>query len=277
MLVAITRPISPRFNDCELTHLGRVEIDMESAQRQHAAYVIALESLGARVVRLAEEPDMPDSVFVEDAAVVVDELALITRPGAASRRLETRAVEAALGRYRDIARIEAPGTIDGGDVLTLGREVYVGASTRTNEDGVDQMRAALAPHGYGVHSVPIRGCLHLKSAVTQVSEGALLINPEWVDRKHFAGWEFVEVAPEEPSAANALFLPRGTIYPSHFPATRKRLESAGVPLCLVDASEVAKAEGAVTCCSIVFEVRQEPAPTWRRLGRRVNSDERVVD
>ena len=252
MLIAITRGISPRFNECELTHIDRTPIDLELAQAQHHQYELALAGLGVHVHNLPAEAEMPDSVFVEDAAAVVDEIAVITRPGAKSRRAEIDSIERALSPYRETVRIAEPGTIDGGDILRLGKMIYVGISSRSNGDAIAQMQSALGPHGYSVVGVPITGCLHLKSAVTQASEDTLLINSAWVDRDHFAGWEFVEVDPDEPSAANIICLPHGAIYPSHYPKTQERLTAAGIELTVVDATEVAKAEGAVTCCSLIF-------------------------
>jgi dimethylargininase len=254
MLFAITRGVSPRFNECELTRIDRTPIDLDVAGAQHHQYEQTLERLGVRIHHLPAEVGMPDSVFVEDAAVVFEEVAIITRPGAKSRRAETESIEKTLAPYRRTVRVDAPGLLDGGDILRLGKTVYAGISARSNRGAIEQMQSVLGPYGYSVRGVPITQCLHLKSAVTQAGEGILLINPAWVDKSHFVGWEFVEVDPEEPAAANILSLPGGAIYPSHFPRTRGRLESAGIPLALVDATEVAKAEGAVTCCSLVFEV-----------------------
>ena len=252
-LVAITRAVSPALARCELTHLAREPIDVARAAAQHAAYERALAALGCRVVSLPAEPDLPDSVFVEDTAVVVNELAVITRPGAATRRPETAAVARAIAAYRPLAEIVAPGAIDGGDVLRLGRRVLVGRSGRSNEDAIAQLGALLRPHGYTVEGVAVHGCLHLKSAVTQVAPGAVLLNPAWVDADVFAGHRVLEIDPSEPYAANALLIGDAAIYPAAFPRTAARLERAGVSLVTVDVSELAKAEGAVTCCSIVID------------------------
>jgi dimethylargininase len=250
--IAITRAISPRFNECELTHLDRDPIDLDQARSQHRQYEEALRGLGVEVVSLPAEADLPDSVFVEDAALVLDEVALLTRPGADSRKAEVASIAAAITPYRPLVRIEAPGTVDGGDILRLDKDIYVGLSTRSNQAAIEQMRAALASYGYSVTGLPLTDCLHLKSAVTQASPDTLVINPAWVDKSHFPGWKFVEVHPDEPSAANIVLLPNGAIFPAHFPKTQKRLEEAGIRLTIVPATEVAKAEGAVTCCSLVF-------------------------
>lgn len=251
--IAITRAISPRFDECELTHLDRSPIDLELARAQHHAYEQALQSLGVEVCSLPAAGEYPDSVFVEDTALVLDEVALLTRPGADSRKGEVESIARALAPYRKIIRIEAPGTVDGGDILRLGKNIYVGLTTRSNRSAIEQMQSALTPYGYTVTGVPVTGCLHLKSAVTQASGDTLLINPAWVDKGYFPGWKFIEVDPDEASAANIVLVPGGAIFPKHFPKTQKKLEDAGIKLTLVPATEVAKAEGAVTCCSLVFE------------------------
>jgi len=251
---AITRAISPRFNECELTHLDRSPIDLELARAQHHAYEQALQTLGVEVHSLPAEAGFPDSVFVEDTALVLDEVAILTRPGADSRKAEVESIARALAPFRTLIRIESPGTVDGGDILRLGKNIYVGLTTRSNPSAIEQMQSALAPYGYTVSGVPVTGCLHLKSAVTQASEDTLLINPAWVDKNHFPGWEFIEVDPDESSAANIVLVPGGAIFPAHFPKTQEKLEAAGIKLTIVPATEVAKAEGAVTCCSLVFKV-----------------------
>jgi len=191
-------------------------------------------------------------VFVEDTAVVLDELAVIARPGAASRRAETRSVAEALGTLRPLAHIVEPGTLDGGDVLRVGRRLYVGVGGRTNREGVEQLRAIVRPHGYEVHAVEARGCLHLKTAVTCVADDLLLVNPAWVDPSSFDGVRTLAVDPAEPYAANALLVHGRVIHAAHFPATRRRLQDAGVRVVPVPAAELAKAEGGVTCgCLLV--------------------------
>lgn len=252
MPIAITREVSRSLGACELSYVDRVSIDVERAAAQHEAYRDALAALGCDIVSLAAEHELPDAVFVEDIAIVLDELAVVTRPGAASRRTEAPTVAHALSRHRALRAIEAPGTIDGGDVLVLGRAIHVGASARTNAEGIAQLRAIVAEAGYTVQAVPIRGCLHLKSAVTEIADGAVLINPDWVDRVAFAPYRQIAIDPGEPHAANALRIGDGLVYPASFPRTLRRLEEAGLAPTLVDVSELQKAEGAVTCCSLVF-------------------------
>jgi dimethylargininase len=250
--VAITRAVSASLGACELTHQNRVSIDLAVARRQHAEYEACLERLGCELIRLPELPDLPDSVFVEDTAVMLDEIAVITRPGAASRRPEIESVAAALRPYRPLLQINPPGALDGGDVLVIGKDIYVGLSSRSNEQAVDQLRTGLASFGYRVHCVTVHGCLHLKSAVTAVAANTVLVNPHWIDASSFARYEIIEIHPDEAYAANGLLIKGAVIYPVSFPRTAERLDKIGIRIEPVDLSELAKAEGAVTCCSLVF-------------------------
>jgi dimethylargininase len=252
MLIAVTRAVSPALAECELTHLPRDPINVAEAMAQHAGYEAALRSLGATVVRAPDEPKLPDAVFVEDTALVLDEVAVITRPGAPSRRPEIESMAQILSAYRPLRRIQAPGTLDGGDVLVVGRTIYVGRSSRSNADGIAQLETLLAEWGYEVIPVQVTGCLHLKSAVTQVGDELLLINPAWVRPECFPSLEVVTVAPSEPTGANALRIGSTIIYPTHHPQTADRLDRAGVRVVPVPCTELAKAEGGVTCCSVVF-------------------------
>ena len=176
MLLAITRDVSPRFNECEITHIERTPIDVKIAQSQHHGYVQALKELGCAVLELPAEPDLPDSVFVEDTAVVFPDAALVTKPGADSRKPETESIARALAPYRELVFIESPATMDGGDVLVVGKNIYVGMSTRSNQEAVNQMNQLLGKYGYKTQGVELHDCLHLKSAVTSVGDNTLLIN-----------------------------------------------------------------------------------------------------
>jgi dimethylargininase len=268
-LLAFTRAVPPSIQSCELTHLERQPIDHARAVEEHEQYEEALRGLGCRVERLPAAPELPDSVFVEDAAVVFDRVAVITRPGAASRRPEVDAVAAALAAHRPLAFIEAPGTLDGGDVLVTPGKVFVGISGRTNEEGVRQMAAIIAPHGFETIAVPVTGCLHLKSAVTvcllppssfalRATEDepggrtALLINPAWVDAAFFDGFDLIEVDPAEPAAANVLLIGDTVLCADEHARTRRRLEARGFVTRSVPAGQLAKAEGGLSCCSLVL-------------------------
>ena len=165
-MLALIREVSPLLGQCELTHLRRERIDAARAARQHRDYSQALQALGCTLEWLPPLPEYPDSVFVEDTAVVLDQIAVVTRPGASSRRGETPSVTAALERHREVAHIIDPGSLDGGDVLHVGRTLYVGTSARSNAQGIAQLERLLQPHGYRVQATPLQGCLHLKSAVT---------------------------------------------------------------------------------------------------------------
>lgn len=252
MPIAITRAISESIINCELTHLERTPIDLEIARQQHKQYEEALKSIGCEVISLPEMPDLPDSVFVEDTAVILDEATIITNPGAISRQSEIDSIAEILKDYRTLIYIESPATVDGGDVLVVGKKIYVGLSSRSNMQAVEQMQNALKDFGYEVTGVEVKGCLHLKSAVTVISKDTLLINPAWVNKNIFAGMNFIEVDESEPSAANGLLINNSVIYPTAFPKTSQKLKDNGINVILVDADELAKAEGAVTCCSLIL-------------------------
>jgi dimethylargininase len=252
-MIAVTRPVSPTLADCELTHLTRVSIDVERAVAQHDAYEALLRSLGVSVVRAPAAPEHPDAVFIEDTAIVLDELAVITRPGAAARRGELEGVAEVLAKYRPLYAMDAPATLDGGDVMRVGGVLYVGRSGRTNSEGIAQIARLLEPFGYRVVPVEFTGCLHLKSAVTALADDTLLLNPAWVSASAFPGFNTLAIDASEPMAANALRIGESVVYSSEYPRTAALLQQRGVRLFTVDCSELAKAEGAVTCCSLVFD------------------------
>ena len=258
-LLALTRDVSPAIARCELTHIERTPIDPSIARAQHEAYERCLESAGCVVQRVEGGADMPDSVFIEDIAVVLDEIAVITRPGAESRRQETPAVAEAVTRHRPVRRVEAPGTLDGGDVLVVGRTVFVGCSARTNAAGLAQLRCSVRPLGYDVREIEVHACLHLKSAVTAISDELLLVNRAWIPTADLGGFELIDVHPEEPHGANVLRLPDRVVHAAAFPRTRERMEARGIRVDAIDLSELAKAEGAVTCCSILIPAQSGTA------------------
>jgi dimethylargininase len=257
VLTAITRAVSPALAGCELTFVDRQPIDIAKAQSQHTAYEHLLARLGIHVHSLAAEPDLPDSMFVEDPAIVLDELAVILPLGTKSRQPEAESLANALAPYRKIARISAPAAIEGGDVLRIDRTLYVGQTTRTNAEGVRQLAAILAPHNYEVVPVPVTGCLHLKSAVTYLGRNTLLANRPWFDTKPFEinnspQFRGIDVDPAEPHAANALAVADTIIFPASFPKSRARIESAGFHVTPLDISELQKAESGLTCSSLIF-------------------------
>jgi dimethylargininase len=255
LIRALTRDVSPSIADCELTYLDREPIDVDRARAQHAAYCKALAGLGLDVIRLPASPALPDCCFVEDNAVVVNELAVMASMGAASRRGELPAVEDALARDRTIARIALPARLDGGDVLVVGRRVFVGRSQRTDAAGALALSAALAPFGYAVTPVAVTGCLHLKSAVTCLDGDTLVANPDWIDMDPLSGYSVVRVDPAEDAAANVLPIGGKVLAHGGFPRTLDRLDARGYDILPVDVSEFLKAEAGVTCKSIVYAAR----------------------
>jgi dimethylargininase len=252
MLIAITRPVSRSIQECELTHMDREPICHTTASQQHAAYVEALRTLGVEVIELEALHHHPDAVFVEDIMVVVDEVAVLTRPGAESRRGEVDSAVDLVQQHRTLARIEPPGTLEGGDVMQVERTIFVGQSTRSNDAGIDQLRTILSPHGYTVIGVPVPGALHLKTAATYLGDGQVLANSDWLDVTHFKGLDLIETHPDEPFAGNAIRIGDTLLFPERFPHTAGRLEARGFTLLPVPSSELAKAEGSLTCKSVIF-------------------------
>lgn len=253
--VAVTRPPTAALRECALTHLARRPIDVNLAVVQHAGYEAALRELGFTVVSLPPEPDLPDAVFVEDVAVVLDEVAVVARPGAESRAGEVESVAAVLARYRPLARLPAAARLDGGDVLRVGRTLYVGVCVggRTNAAGVAGLAAAAESPGYRVEAVPFGGCLHLKTAVSHLGGGRLLVNRDWVDPARFAGLTVVGVDAAEPFAANVLALGNTVLCPAGFPAAEGILRGLGLTPRPLDLSELQKAEAGSTCMSLLID------------------------
>jgi dimethylargininase len=253
MVTAITRAVSPAINNCEIGFIEREPIDLAKANQQHSWYEALLAELGAKVVSLSAEPDYPDSVFVEDPAVVVDEVAIMTRMGAASRLGESETLARALANYRPLRWLREPATLEGGDVMRIGRTLYVGVSHRTNRAGIQQLAEELAPLGYSVVPVAVRGALHLKTACCSLGNGAILANREWLDLEPLTQFRIVDVAEGEERAANVLCLGGTVILPDAFSRTAEILEREGLRVRMLDVSELMKAEAGVTCCSLILE------------------------
>ena len=255
-VIAITREVSPNINQCELSFHAREPIDLDKAIAQHKAYQECLRQLGARIISLPAEPHLPDSVFVEDAAVVLDEVAVIPILGAPSRRQETAALAEILSLYRPAKFLAAPATLDGGDVLRAGRRIFIGLSQRTNREGIQQFREIVQPYGYEVEAGEVRNILHLKSACSYLGDDMMLINRSFVNTEMFEGFDLIEVPVGEPAAANALTLNGTVILSAAFPLTRSLLASRGLEVVTVDVSEMQKAEAGVTCCSVILEIKE---------------------
>lgn len=248
MLVAITRNISPRLAELYL------DVDINRARQQHDAYCDVLRRNGARVRRLDASHEHGDSCFVEDPAIVVDELAIVTTMGAAHRRLEPRDIEPVLRDYRAIEHVAASARIEGGDVLRIDKEIFVGRSSRTDSAGAAELRRILQPYGYHVVEVDVRGGLHLKTACTAISQTTLLANREWVDADALRRPIVIDVDPAEPFGANVLLVGDAVIMNAAFPLTLDRVRTRLPQVQSVDTSEFAKADGGLTCLSLIFDV-----------------------
>lgn len=255
-LVALTHLPSPNMQEYERTYVGDHAIDYELALRQHAGYQNALRRCGAAVVTLDVNRSMPDCVFVEDTAIVLDDVAVMMSPGATSRRGEPSGIEPELRRYREIERVSLPATIDGGDVVRAGRALYVGASPRTNAAGISALRGIVARYGHTVTAVPVQKCLHLKSACSVLPDGRFLVNADWIDVSPLPASMLVQVPAAEPWAGDVLVVGETIIYSDAFPGTGELLRNAGFARVPVSVSEFAKAEGGVTCLSLVFTANE---------------------
>ena len=255
MLRALTRELSPAIANCELEFLDREPIDLALAVEQHRQYQETLAELGAKVEILPAEADLPDSVFVEDPAIVLDEIAVITRMGALSRRGESEILARELAKYRDLRHIVEPATLEGGDVMRIGKTLYVGYSRRTNVAGIQQLATMLHPLGYFVVPVEVRGCLHLKTACSYVGDDTVLANRAWMDADALCSLKILDIP--EPRGANALRIGGTVLMPAAFPRTRELLMSSGFRVRAIDNSEMLKAEAGVTCTSLLFEAANE--------------------
>jgi dimethylargininase len=253
MLIALTREVSPAIADCELEFLDRQPIDLALAIEQHRQYQECLAELGAHVETLPAALDLPDSVFVEDPAIVLDEIAVITRMGAPSRRGEHETLAQALARYRELLKIVEPGTLEGGDVMRIGKTLYVGYSRRTNVAAIQQLAGLVHPLGYFVVPVEVRGCLHLKSACCYIGDDTVLANRAWMDPDALCSLRILNVPSDEPRAANALRIANTVLMPAAFPGTCELLERSGFRVRRIDNSELLKAESGVTCTSLIFD------------------------
>ena len=252
MLTVVTHVVSPALQECELTFIESEPISIVKAAEEHENYCTMLEKCGARVIRLTKNVSLPDSVFVEDPIIVFDELAVLASMGVESRRKECAAVEQFFRRYRHVERIRLPAKIEGGDVLKIGRCIYVGESPRTNAQGVRALREIIAPLGYEVTPVRVSGCLHLKTGCTALDDKTILMNPEWVDRAPFHGYRIIETPPAEPFGANVLRIHDTICMNAAFPETIALVRSLGYQVATTDMTEFTKAEAGLTCLSVPF-------------------------
>jgi dimethylargininase len=252
MLTAITHSPSPALDSCQITFVSRQEIDNKLTASQHQSYRDMLTRCGVRVVNFDRNISLADSVFVEDVALVLDELGIIMPMGTESRRAETAFIAASLKRYRNIELIELPAKLEGGDILRVGRELFVGLSSRSSREGAQALQKIVAPYGYTVTGVKVTGCLHLKTGVTALDDETVLINPLWVDSAPFARMKRYTVPSQEPFAANILSIDKTICIHSGFKRTREMIEKNGYHLESTDISEFQKAEAGLTCMSLIF-------------------------
>lgn len=255
MTIALTRSPGPELAQCELTFVERAPIDHERALAQHADYRAALQALGAEVVNLPALDGAPDATFVEDPALVLEDIALLTRPGAESRHVESASLAEALSTWRPLEHMEAPGTLDGGDILRIGEVLYVGQTSRSDHAGLKQLAHRVLPHGLRVKAIQVEGSLHLKTACTWLGGNTLLVHRDWIDTQRLDGFEFLDIDPDEPFAANALRVGGGVLLAASAARTAQRVEALGIPVRLVELSEFEKAEGGPTCLSLLIEPR----------------------
>jgi dimethylargininase len=255
MLTALTREVSSRIAECELTFIDRQPIDFDRAVQQHQQYQQLLRTLGVNVLQIPAEDDCPDCCFLEDTALVLDELAVVTRPGSEARRQEVGGVATVIKQHRDVVQIEAPATLEGGDVLRIGRDLFVGVTSRTNSEGIEALRKHVEPYGYRVHAVVVPGALHLKSVCTAVDDNTILADPTRVDISPFSGYEIIEVPAQEWMASNVLLANSALCMHNGFHKTASLLQQRGIDVRTVDISEFLKAEAGLTCMSVIFQTR----------------------
>ena len=253
MLTAITRRVSPCIRKCELTYLTRRPIDIRRARQQQQAYERLLSELGLHVISLPAEQELPDAVFVEDTAVVTDEVAVVTTMGCDSRRREVDSISPVLEKYRLLQSINGAGLLEGGDVVQVGRTLFVGVSTRTNVNGIAQLREIVTPYDYEVRPVQVKGCLHLSTGCGFIGRNTILANPSWVDLSPFEGFEIINVSPSEPWGANARTLADHVLISAASPQTAARVRERGFRVLPVAISEFEKAEGGLTCLTLIFK------------------------
>jgi dimethylargininase len=249
---ALVRPPSARLAEGIVTHVERRPVDVGRARAEWTAYVAELDAAGWEIVELPVDDESPDSVFIEDTVVIHDDLAIITRPGASSRRAETDVVAQACGRLAvAVASIASPGTVDGGDVLRAGDTVYVGTGGRTNDDGVAQLRNLLEPRGARVVAVALTGILHLKTGAAALPDGTFVAHgPLLAHAPLFPGlW-----AVPEPSGAQVVVLgERRLLIAADCPRSAELYTRAGYETRVVEIGEFQKLEGAVTCLSVLVD------------------------
>jgi len=252
MFTVVTHLPSPLIQECELTFIASEPIDFAKAAKQHQNYCTMIEKCGALVIILNDNLLLPDSVFIEDPIIIFDEVAVLTSMGVESRRKELSTLKNFFRQYRYVEQISLPARIEGGDVLKVGRNIFVGRSPRTNDHGILALRNIIKPFGYAVIPVNVTGCLHLKTGCTALDEKTILINPDWIDTTPFVGYTTIETLPDEPFGANILPIGETICMNTAYPKTVERVRSLGYTIEETDISEFVKAEAGLTCMSVPF-------------------------
>lgn len=249
---AIVRAIPNTYQDCVTIAPDKPVINVELAKQQHAAYCKTLEQLDLKLIRIEADDALPDCCFTEDTAIVFGDVAIITNPGTISRIAETAEMEKVLTPLKNIHHLSSPATIDGGDVLKIDQKIFIGISSRTNEEAIKQVATILHSKGYDVIGVKIRDTLHLKSVCTNVGKGCILLAEGHLDKKIFSEYDIIIVPEEESYAANCLVVNGKVLLPKGFPKTKSLVEAKGFSVIEMDMTEIEKADGALTCLSIIF-------------------------
>ncbi|MFH0760851.1 MAG: arginine deiminase family protein [Bacteroidota bacterium] len=249
---AIVRDVPNSFQKCVTTFHNKRKINVALAKQQHQQYCETLSSLGLKLIRIEADDTLPDCCFTEDTVIVFDVFAVITIPGAPSRIPETIEIEKTLSRLKTIVHITKPGTIEGGDVLRIGKKIFIGNSGRTNEEGIRQVASVIKHKGYQVIPVKIRNALHLKSVCTYLGNGCIILAEGYLDEKIFSEYDKIIVPKGEEYCANCLVVNGSVLIPKGFPKTKKIIENNGFPIIEIEMSEIEKAEGALTCLSVIF-------------------------
>lgn len=259
VLMALTRAVSPALGNCELTFREREPIDADEAVKQHEAYCDLLRRCGVTVITLPASASHPDCCFVEDAAIVVDELAIIAGMGVASRCGELPVIVTALAEYRELVHIGPRAKLEGGDVIRIGKNIFVGLSMRSDTAGVAELRRILQPFGYQITPVRTRGSLHLTTACGIVNDETLLVNPHWIDIEPLKHFNLLHTPDDEPWSANTVRIGDTVCLEQGAPRTLELVSKVHSQIETLAISEFRKAEGSLSCLSLLFE---EPASVW---------------
>ena len=249
---AIVRGIPNTFQDCVTISHNTPKINVELARQQHETYCTTLEQLGLKLIRIEADDALPDCCFTEDIAIVFNDLAIITSPGTPSRVAETVEMEKIVAPLKKIYHLSPPATLDGGDVLKIDKKIFIGNSLRTNEEAIKQVAAIINPKGYEVIGVKIWNTLHLKSVCTYLGNGCIILAEGYLDDKIFSQYDKIILPKEEAYCANCLVVNGKVLISKGFPKTKSLIEAKEFSVIEMEISETKKADGALTCSSIIF-------------------------